>query len=158
MSAVNRRLIGLAAGIGAALAIVAGVAAGVPAMAADEDPAPQSLVEDFAYPGAERYTDIKLIRGDGKIMLVDCGAGRTSAEVWSYTRPEPFCFEFLGDTGYVALELAEAYGVRNYENFVMSAKVTVDDVTKTVEVPEDDWKGVGVGNSENQAVLLELRA
>ncbi|GAA0793783.1 hypothetical protein [Spirilliplanes yamanashiensis] len=158
LSTTRRRAALAATSAGIVAAAIAGVAAGVPALAAPEDAEPTSLVEDFSYPDAASYPDIKLIRGDGRILIVDCDAGRTSAEVWSFTRPTPFCFEFKGDNGFVSLELADVYGIRNNENFAMSAKVTVDETTKVVEVPEVDWKGVGVGAGENQAVLLELRA
>jgi hypothetical protein len=116
------------------------------------------LGEDFSYPGAASYPDIKLISGDGNITLVDCAAGRTSVEVWSFNKADAFCFEVKGKTGYLQVELADTYGIRNYEDFGMTAKVTVDETTKSVAVPQDDWVGIGAGAGENQAVLLEIRA
>jgi hypothetical protein len=72
---------------------------------------------------------------------------------------DPYCFEFKGTSGYVALELEEVYGIRNHLDFPIDAKIEVDDVVKpVVEIPADDWKGVGVANGEGQALLLELRA
>jgi hypothetical protein len=116
-----------------------------------------SIVEDFSYPGAASYTDIKLITGDGGILIVDCAAGRTSLEVWSFNRADAFCFEVKGKAGFLKVELPDTYGIRNYEDFAMTAKVTVDEATKNVAVPQNEWVGVGVGTGENEAVLLELR-
>ena len=145
-----RCLIGFAIGITAALA-------GAPAVTAARDSDPASLVETYEYPNADLYPDIKLVRGDGHILIVDCNAGRTSFEVWSFIRREPFCFELRGEKGSLSLELANVYGVQNLENQVVSAKVTVDGATKTVAVPAVDWKGIGAGDGAGQAVLLELR-
>jgi hypothetical protein len=152
----------LTAGAMAVTAIIAGAAALIganPAGAAESADAPTSLVETFEYPDGDQVAGIRLIKGDGRILLVGCDEGRTSAEVYSYVSADPYCFEFQGTTGYVALELEDVYGIRNHLDFPIDATIEVDDVVKPpVEVPADDWKGVGVANGEGQALLLELRA
>ncbi|MEU8657536.1 hypothetical protein [Actinoplanes philippinensis] len=141
--------------IGSAAAFIGAVPAGAVESA---DPL-GSLVETYEYPDGDKVAGIRLIKGDGQILLVGCGEGRTSVEVYTYLATTPYCFEFKGKAGYVALELDEVYGIRNYNDFPIDAKIKVDDVVKPpVEVPADDWKGVGIVNGEGQALLLEIRA
>ena len=129
------------------------------AQAADSDTPPSSIVEDYSYPGADQITGIKLIKGDGHILLVGCDEGHTSVEVYSFTAADPFCFQILGTTGSLTMQLEQAYGIRNYQNYGLEATVSVEGAAPTdVAVPADDWKGIGVGANEGQAVLLELRA
>ena len=156
---INRRR---TAALVAAGAVVAGglsaLGLGAAAQAADGD-TPPSIVEDYAYPGAAQITGIKLIKGDGHILLVGCDQGHTSVEVYSFTAADPFCFQILGTTGSLTMELEQAYGIRNYQNYGLEATVSVEGADPTdVDVPADDWKGVGVGANQGQAVLLELRA
>lgn len=126
--------------------------------AADDADTPPSIVETYDYPGAASIPNIKLIRGDGHIMAVACNQGKTDIEVYSFLVADPFCFDVKGTSGYLALELEQAYGVRNYNQFTVDAKVSIEGAApKTVTVPVDDWAGVGVGANEGQAVLLELR-
>jgi hypothetical protein len=57
------------------------------------------------------------------------------------------------------MQLDQVYGIRNYQSFGLKATVSIEGADPTeVAVPADDWKGVGAGASQGQAVLLELRA
>jgi hypothetical protein len=132
-------------------------AAGGAAASADEQP---SLVEDYSYPNADKIKTITLKRGDGHIMLVDCATGPVSAKVYSFENADPFCFRFTGAKGFLSLELPNVYGIRN-ENYGLSATIKIEneDKEKTVEVPRDDWIGLGTSGPEQKpAVLLELRS
>jgi hypothetical protein len=143
-----------------AAALAAGITGILPAGAAEPtaDDA-MSLVETYDYPDGDKVDGIRLIKGDGRIELVGCDEGRTSAEVYSYKAGKPYCFEFKATTGYVTLELDQVYGIRNHNDFPINAKIRIgDEVRPPVTVAEDDWKGVGAGNGDNQAVLLEIRA
>jgi hypothetical protein len=80
-------------------------------------------------------------------------------EVYSFTAADPFCFQILGTTGFLTMQLDEVYGIRNYQNYGLQATVSIAGATPVpVSVPADDWKGVGEGAGQGQAVLLELRA
>ncbi|MDI6103024.1 hypothetical protein QLQ12_30860 [Actinoplanes sp. NEAU-A12] len=150
----------LAVGALAAATLAAGITGMLPAGAAEptSDNA-ASLVETYDYPGGDKVDGIRLIKGDGRIMLVGCDEGRTSAEVYSYKAAKPYCFEFKAATGFVTLELDEVYGIRNHNDFPIDAKIRIGDLVKPpVTVEKDDWKGVGAGAGDGQALLLELRA
>jgi hypothetical protein len=124
-----------------------------PAGAADN---PQgSLVETYDYPNGDKTPGIKLIKGDGHVVMVDCAEGQSSAEVWSFNNEKPYCFQFKGKTGYVTLELNDVYGIRNLSQLDITAKVST--VKDPIPVPKDSWKGVGVSGGTGPAVLLELR-
>lgn len=140
----------------AAAVAVNGLVHALPATAADGAPAQDSLVETYDYPDGDKTPGIKLIKGDGHILLANCDAGKTSAEVYSYNSDKPYCFQFKGKTGYVTLELHDVYGIRNHYDFGISAKVST--VKDPIPVPADGWKGVGVSGGTGPAILLELRA
>ncbi|NJC70228.1 hypothetical protein HC031_10975 [Planosporangium thailandense] len=154
---INPRLLAVSVlGVAAAVVGVSSLGHALPATAADGTPSPDSLVETYDYPNGDKTTGIKLIKGDGHILLVGCDAGKTSALVWSYNSDQPYCFQFTGKTGYVTLELHDVYGIRNYNDFDISAKVST--VKDPIPVPKDSWKGVGVAGGTGPAILLELRS
>ncbi|RBJ02793.1 hypothetical protein DRA43_16380 [Micromonospora provocatoris] len=156
---LTRSALGISAFSAVAVAIgTSAMIASAPAEAAIDADAMPAIEEDFQYPGADQIQGIRMIKGDGHVLHIECDKPARSIEVWSFTRITPFCFEVRGTTGYVTLELADVYGIRNYNDFGLDAKVTVSNVEKSVDVPVDDWVGVGVGADEGPAVLLEIRA
>jgi hypothetical protein len=163
-------------------ALVAGAAAGAglgndrPANAEAAADSPSSLVEDFAYPGADTVLaqhGIKLIKGDGTIQLADCGADPNNppkelilVQTNDLTLPKPnFCFRAEGTTGYLSMEVPQVYFIRGDQTRTVAAKVEVapeagsDDpgAVKSVQVDPGEWQPVGIGADEGEATVLELR-
>lgn len=127
---------------------------------------PPPIEEDYVYPFAaqiERDRGIKLIKGDGHILFADCVTGADQIKVesrrWPGTRGH-FCFRVKGNTGYVTLEIPEAYVIWSDQNHALNAKITVASETETVHVPKDDFVGIGEGGGDpnsGPATVLELR-
>jgi hypothetical protein len=140
----------------AAVAGISGIVSALPAVAAND--APPSIEETFEYPNGDKTPGVTLKKGDGHVLLVGCDEGKTSVVVYRYGSDDPFCFQFKGKQGYVTLEIQKAYGIRNYNNFSIDAKVKVDDQQKTINVAKDTWAGIGVDSPAGSGVLLELRA
>jgi len=133
------------------------VAGGAPA-----DDTPPPIVEDYSYPGADRILaerGLKLIKGDGHILLADCAAGTGQAEVWSRTKGN-FCFKVSGASGWLTMEVPEAYLLVGAGGHTIAAKVVVDGVTSSVAVGKGEFRGIGEGGDPNSgpATLLEFRA
>ncbi|MFG2009985.1 hypothetical protein ACGFNF_13025 [Micromonospora sp. NPDC048868] len=152
---------------GAVLALAAGVVGGAllghQGLAAAND-VPPSIEEDFSYPNAAAIKadrGITLLRGDGNITLVDCGDYSGKVRVRSNNLDLPsgeFCFQVRGEQGWLTLELRDAYQVRGDGESNIDAKVTVNDVEQSVDVPLDAWANFGVASGQDPAVLVELRA
>ncbi|BEL06553.1 hypothetical protein Q0Z83_047440 [Actinoplanes sichuanensis] len=156
----TRRKVLITAVAGAAVA--GSLAYGVSAQAEEAADQPASLVEDFSYPGAaqiEADKKIKLIKGDGKIMLAECGSATDLIQVESYNNlSEPvYCFKVLGSTGFLTLEIPNVFFIWAGDEKV-TATVTVGGVEKDpVVVDANDGEPVGAEDPKNHAVLLELR-
>jgi len=150
-----------ALGLGLAGAVVAGL--GVMALPlgaeASEGGKMPSAVEDFSYPGADRVFQerkITLKRGDGRIMLADC-AGTWNIKIESRLDSNGYCFRTTAKTGYLSLELPDAYGVWT-EDHPVAAKLTADGKETLVKVPADEYQPVGeAGDNGLRSVLVELR-
>ena len=162
MRAISRALLAIAvAGAAVAVSVGASTAARQTAQSADGQP---TIVEDFSYPGADKiFTDraIKLISGDGHLLLVDCTNVSSLIEVRASnvadhgSDPGHYCFKVNGPSGDLKLELVNAYQVKN-DSHNVQATVSVDGKTSTVTVT--GWTGIGVGDSMDAATLLELKA
>lgn len=130
----------------------------VPA-AAQEDAQP-AVAETFDYPDAARILAehrIELLKGDGHVLFTP-NCGQTDVvQVWTYLEADPHCFTVSGPSGYVRLELAGAYGVRANSQRI-TAVAAVDGTTKEVKAEPGQWRGIGEGAGEGDAVLLELRS
>jgi hypothetical protein len=129
---------------------------------AHADEAQPSIEENYDYPDAakiEAERGIKLIKGDGHIVFVDCATSGTLIQVWSKTSDERFCFHVTKPNGYVTMELPDVYYIRGDDHDVV-AKVTIDDETESVELEQNTWNPIGEGTSPDSgsATLLELRA
>ncbi|MFJ8233535.1 hypothetical protein ACIQ9E_26815 [Streptomyces sp. NPDC094448] len=157
------------------LSLIAGVAAvgaGIPLAVAAEPTVSESVaaeiphaVEDFSYPGAAQILatqSIKLKKGDGNITLVECGTALAQIKVHSVEdgavgRKGAYCFQVRGAAGHLTLELSRVFALETTEHAI-SADLTVNGATKTVEVAKGGWKSVGEGIEGGlRSVLVELR-
>jgi hypothetical protein len=172
---INRRALA-AIGLGGISVVLIGgsVPAGAVAAAdadADAD-TPSSIVEDYSYPGADQVLQqrgIKLIKGDGHIMLADCGADPDHAPadlilVQSYGFGRPggpnACFKTTGTSGYLTMEIAQVFTIRGNDTLAVSAKVSIAQSPAVVEVEKVDpreWQPIGAGANRPDATILELR-
>ena len=153
---------------GAALAI-AGSASSLSAAAgaAPADDTPPPIVEDYSYPGAAKiFQDraIKLISGDGHIILVACGSQTGLLELHAYNSadhdrdPGHYCFKVSGPTGYLRLEVPNAYQLLGDNQHAVQATVEINGQTSTVPIAKTGWTGIGEGAGLDPSTLLELRA
>ncbi|MEV4283408.1 hypothetical protein [Actinoplanes xinjiangensis] len=165
-----RKLTMTAALIAAGATILGGAAAALAEAAADESP--QALVEDYTYPGAaqvEADRGIKLIKGDGSIMLADCGADPNLppadvilVQTTAVGSPDKtnHCFKATGASGFLSMEIGEVYFIRGEAGRTVGAKVETQDATPVVEterVDPGEWQPIGVGQGRGDGTLLELR-
>ncbi|MFD0276832.1 hypothetical protein ACFVHB_23405 [Kitasatospora sp. NPDC127111] len=154
---VRRWLIaGASTAVAAALGTSA-VAATDPA--ATDTTAPPPAVEDFAYPLDSPYPALRLIRGDGHIMLADCHTA-TQIQIWSRALPqsigEQICFRVSGATGYLALQLPETTIIQTAERPVQ-ATLTTDGTSTPVSIPKNTMQNVGQALGLKPTTLVELR-
>ncbi|QGV82556.1 hypothetical protein EIZ62_08795 [Streptomyces ficellus] len=119
---------------------------------------PPSGVEDYNYPGAEtifKQKGIKLLRGDGRVLLADCGTSPNEIKVWS--RAGDICFQASTTTGYITMELTEVWGLETTSHSI-DADLTAGGETQTVNVPKDAFKSVGEGiPGGTPSTLVEIR-
>ncbi|MFF3074926.1 hypothetical protein [Kitasatospora sp. NPDC057936] len=153
-----------------------GVPAGSAAVTADDTPPPPA-VEDFAYPGADKiFTDrgIKLITGDGHMLLVDCPTpGTTKPGVLQIdTRGMgdrdtighgKFCFQITGNSASLKLELPSVYGITTPDYAVTAHMVTGtgdQTVDKTFTLQRNMPNAVGEATEPQRRpyTLLDLTA
>ncbi|GAA3298494.1 hypothetical protein [Streptomyces cinereospinus] len=153
----------VAAGVTAGLAVLAYTAgaprdtetAGVRTVAGE---APGYAVEDFAYPQADKILQergILLKRGDGHIVLADCGPAGL-LEVWARSQ-DRICFRVTGNEGYLSLEVPAVYAVKG-NAYQTEVSMTVDNEEKTFEVDENAWTPVGESADPDgrQHMLVEI--
>jgi hypothetical protein len=142
--------------LGAVGALSAALVTGLPSTAS-ADPAMPSTVEDFSYPGAaaiEQEQGIKVIRGDGRITLTECGP--TDVIIVETLDRGQICFRVRGTVGFLGVEIPSVYFIRGGDEEV-TAKVTLDEATQEFEVDPGEWESV-VTPEGDMSVLLELRA
>ncbi|SOB85518.1 hypothetical protein [Streptomyces sp. 1331.2] len=129
---------------------------------ADNSTAPPA-VEDFTYPGPAPYSNVKLLRGDGHILLSDCAVD-DQIKVLSMDLPNEsgnqICFRAATNTGYLALEVPNVIRIRT-DDYAVSAKLTSEGVSQTIDIakgPGGASVGIGSGTGTGKpAALLELR-
>ncbi|MBV7700077.1 hypothetical protein KWI83_32100 [Streptomyces sp. TRM70350] len=120
--------------------------------------APGFAVEDFAYPQADKIQQergIILKRGDGHIVLADCGPDGL-LEVSARGR-QKFCFRVTGNQGYLSLELPAVYAIKG-NDYQTEVNMTVGSEEKTFQVDENIWTPVGEGLDPDgrQHMLVEI--
>ncbi|MEV8389346.1 MULTISPECIES: hypothetical protein [unclassified Streptomyces] len=127
--------------------------------------APPFAIEDYSYPGAETIEatkGIRLKKGDGRILLADCDQTAPQIRVMTVKddnvgRDEIYCFRATAKTGYLTLELPRVFALETADHPI-SANLTADGKTQTVNVGKDDFLSVGEGTVGGaQSVLVELR-
>ncbi|WP_232788894.1 hypothetical protein [Streptomyces odonnellii] len=156
----------LTAAVGAVVALFGiPLAFAVDATGEQADDIPPTAVEFFGYPGAERILatkGIKLVKGDGHILLAECDQAPGQIKVLtvgddSVGRDDTYCFEATARTGYLTLELPRVFALETGEHPI-SADLTANGATTTVEVPEDGFEPVGEGTVGGaRSVLVEIR-
>ncbi|MCZ4095982.1 MULTISPECIES: hypothetical protein [Streptomyces] len=130
-----------------------------PATAGAADTAPPSAVEDFQYPDAAKILQqrgIKLIKGDGHILLLDaCGTSAQQIKVW--TGASEICFQANAKTGNLTLEVPDVIRLQTADHPI-SADLTAEGTTQTVDVAKGSAKSVGEGTADGApSVLVALR-
>ncbi|GAA2469671.1 hypothetical protein ACFPFX_35140 [Streptomyces mauvecolor] len=127
------------------------------AAASDEMP---STIEDFNYPDAAKIQaekGITLKRGDGHIVLTACD-GTEGIKVISKTGQKDYCFAVKAKRGYVALELAKAYGIWTKADPVKTTIKDPDGDITVINAPANTFTGYGEATAERvPASLIELR-
>jgi hypothetical protein len=128
------------------------------ALAADSQP---SIEENYDYPAAEKIFQergIRLHKGDGHILLVDCNSGTGFAEAWSRSKGQ-LCFQITKTGGYLTMDLPEVYVIKGASNHTIQVTVTVNGKVETIKVQSDRWTPVGEGADEKSspATLREFR-
>lgn len=143
---------------------MAGIATFGVASAAPQEPEPAAselpwAVEDFSYPGAAQIRQdqqIVLKRGDGHITLTSC-EGTPDILVKSRTGQRSYCFDVNAKSGYLALELPDAFGIWT-EAYPVQATITADGKKTTVTAEANDYQPIGEGIENGpRSVLVELR-
>lgn len=129
------------------------------------DGVPPFAIEDFAYPGADSILatkGIELKKGDGHILLAECDYAVDQIRVSTVKDPtveraDLYCFRATGSTGYVTLTLPRVFALEASDHPI-SADLTANGQTQTVDVAEGGWKAVGEGTVGGaQSVLVEIR-
>ncbi|WP_063780426.1 hypothetical protein [Kitasatospora sp. MY 5-36] len=156
---LSRLLVGGAVAVAATLGATALASAdGTPA---DNSAAPVAI-EDFNYPGPAPYPNVKLLRGDGHIVLSDCAVD-SQISVFSFDLPNAggnqICFRATSTTGYLALEVPNVFRIRT-DAYSLNAKLTSVDGAQSVDIAKGTALPVGIGSGSGNgkpAALLELR-
>ncbi|GGY06613.1 hypothetical protein [Streptomyces hiroshimensis] len=126
------------------------------------DGRPGYVVEDFAYPGADKIKaekGITLKRGDGHITLAGCSSATGLMEVWS-RKSEKICFRTTGTSGYLAVEIPSVFAVKGAADHAAGVSLTAADSThQEIEVGKGNWTSVGesADPQSRDFVLLEIR-
>ncbi|WP_053803573.1 LamG-like jellyroll fold domain-containing protein [Streptomyces rimosus] len=117
-----------------------------PSMAKVADGEPGYAIEDFAYPDADKIKAAKgitLKRGDGNIVLAECGSSAGLMEIWS-RKNDKTCFDVTDATGYLALEIPAVFTIKGSAGQAADVTLTGPDGKKQeVAVPKDEWTPVG---------------
>ncbi|MFD9210341.1 hypothetical protein ACFVZM_29170 [Streptomyces sioyaensis] len=123
---------------------------------------PPSAVEEFDYPDAAKILEnkkIKLLKGDGHLLLADCGNSPQQIKIWTRDGGD-FCFLANAGRGYVTLEVHKVWALETASHPI-SADLTSRGKTETVNVsktgPQDGYQSVGEGTDSDPSVLVELR-
>ncbi|MFD0278605.1 hypothetical protein ACFVHB_32505 [Kitasatospora sp. NPDC127111] len=127
----------------------------------DNSTAPPA-VEDFNYPGPSPFSNVKLLRGDGHIILSDCAVD-DQISVLSFDLPNSsgnqICFRATAGTGYLAVEVPNVIRIRT-DDYAVNAKLTSEGVTQNIDIAKGAAVSVGIGSGTGNGkptTLLELR-
>lgn len=152
------------------LIVVLGAALGIPMAVADDSPAtaadtPPVAVEKFDYPNAASILaseGIQLKRGDGHILLATCDGSADQIKVYTVAdstagRKGDYCFKSTAASGWLTLELPRVFALETGDHPI-SADLTANGATTTVDVAEGGFESVGEGTTDGaRSVLVEIR-
>ncbi|MGW2254313.1 hypothetical protein ACWCXH_29595 [Kitasatospora sp. NPDC001660] len=119
---------------------------------------PPAAVEDFAYPGADAVTRVKLLRGDGGVTLTDCTKS-SQIQLWTRAPDNPdnkVCFTATATSGFLTLQLPDVFAVQT-NGRALHASLTADGTTQSLDVPKDGFQAVGEGLGQSPTTVVELR-
>ncbi|WP_433832296.1 trypsin-like serine protease [Actinoplanes sp. CA-015351] len=147
----------------------AGPVAAIPAPSGEEPSETNggTLVEDYGYPDAaviQATRRITLGRGDGRILLADCGSGTPADDLIVVETHDAdlgfprFCFKARGTAGWLTLDLPKTFLVRADTGRALAATTRSATATSTVTVAAGQYRGVGIGEEGGaESALVELR-
>ncbi|WP_436844625.1 hypothetical protein [Streptomyces wuyuanensis] len=166
MRLISRMLVGTAAVSAAVLAYATG---GIGTSSVNDTPevvtaANEALgyaIEDFNYPQADKILaeqGILLKRGDGHIVLAQCGSEPGLLEVWPRDKAK-VCFRVTGNEGYLSLEIPSVYGIKGNE-YTTEVTMTVGNEEKSFDVVKNGWTQVGetADPEDRDHMLVEIIA
>ncbi|GAA3044243.1 FG-GAP-like repeat-containing protein [Streptomyces roseofulvus] len=121
--------------------------------------------EDGAYPNAaqiEADKGIKLIRGDGNIVLAECDLDTEQIRVHVVGPPvnmqDTYCFDSRAATGRLTLDLNRAFWIDAADQPMSATLAGEDGTTKTITIAKDGYTPVGEGVQGGvRSRLVELR-
>ncbi|MGY4644752.1 hypothetical protein [Cellulomonas sp. URHB0016] len=165
-----KRLVGLLGASAVVAGVVVAVNGGGAAVAAGEPgtEVQSSLVEDFAYPGAEAIWaehGLKVFKGDGHIQVVSSGEPCAPGLIQVESMPDVdpylgyFCFGTSGARGFLTLEVPNTFLLRGGDKPVAATAKLPGEALETYTVPANTSVAVDPGEGEQrpQAILVELR-
>ncbi|MET9260632.1 hypothetical protein [Amycolatopsis sp. NPDC004079] len=154
--------------VGVLMLAAAGATAGITSAAPDRQNSkqeiharsdtPENLVEDFNYPGADSILasrGIVLRRGDGRIMLADCGAAGL-IQLKSRDKGD-VCFRATGKDGFLTMEIPSVFLIYGGDHNLAATLTPDAGPSKTYDVPANLWKSVGETDTGTPAKLVEIR-
>ncbi|MFE9738617.1 trypsin-like serine protease [Streptomyces sp. NPDC006477] len=122
--------------------------------------------EDGAYPNAEQILaeeGIKLVRGDGNVLLTDCDPAVKQIRVMtvkdeSVNRQGTYCFVSRASTGLLTLELDRVFAIDAADQPLSASLTAADGTSKTVTIAKDGYASVGEGQAGgSRSKLVEIR-
>ena len=152
--------------------VVAAMSSGTAVAAEGAAEVQSSLVEDFAYPGADAILaehGLKVFTGDGHIEVVssgDFGSGSCPVgliQVETMIEEEPYgayyCFATSGTRGFLTLQVPNTFLLRGGNKPVEATAQLPGGSEETYDVPANTSVAVdpGDGSDRPQAILVELR-
>ncbi|WP_273651787.1 hypothetical protein [Cellulomonas fimi] len=166
-----RRVVGA---LGAAAVVAGGAVVWASGAGAADAPVEvqSSLVEDFAYPGADAILaehGLKVFTGDGHVVPVssgEFGSGTCAPgliQVETMVEEEPYgayyCFRTSGTRGFLTLEVPHTFLLRGGDKPVEATAELASGAEETYEVAPNTSVAVdpGEGSAMPQAILVELR-
>ncbi|MFJ5707262.1 hypothetical protein [Streptomyces sp. NPDC093105] len=142
-----------------AWAVVAGRPAAAPHSEPVAETGPGYAIEDYNYPDADKILaeqGLVLKRGDGHIVLADCGSDVNLLRFLARDRAD-VCFKVTADTGYLTLEIPSVHGVRTDDSVNTHLAMTAEGDSVEYDIPAKTWEGVGESVDGREHVLVEIR-
>lgn len=153
--------VGMAVGATALTGTTTAIAAGIDGQS--------STVETLEYPNADKIFEergIRLKRGDGHIVLVECGSrpGLIQIDARGLANKKGgghFCFRLTGSSGYLSVELPRAYGAdATGSDYEVRVNMITGSQTASWDLSKEHYTSVGeTGDPKGREfTLLEIVA